>query len=403
MRPWTKTAGAVDVVIAGGGPAGAMLGLLLARAGCDVVVLERHNDFLRDFRGDTIHPSTLETLDQLGLADAFLKLPHVQAPVMEAHVDGGVLRIPFDQLRTPFPFIAFVPQWDFLTFLTTEASRYPSFCLVMDADITGLIHEDGRIAGVRYTAPDGDHELRALLTVGADGRDSTTRDLAGLQVVATSPPMDVLWFRVTRRADEPVLPSLRLGDGRIVVLFDRGEYWQVAYVVRKGAVPPIDEIRRAVVELAPFLADRTREITDTGIRRLTVRSDRLRRWYAPGYLAIGDAAHAMSPVGGVGINLAIQDAVAAANVLWKPLRSGTLSLADLRRVQRRRGLPVRIVQAGQGLLHHQVLVPALERRGERSARAMRWATRWGRPLAGLVALGPFRPRVRTPALPASAR
>jgi 2-polyprenyl-6-methoxyphenol hydroxylase-like FAD-dependent oxidoreductase len=265
----------------------------------------------------------------------------------------------------------------------------------MEATEVDLLREDGRVAGVRYRTPDGEHEQRALLTVGADGRDSRTRELAGLTVAARSPPMDVLWFRISRRPDDPPGPSLRASGGRLVALFDRGAYWQSAYVVAKGAIADVSAVRQAVAELAPFVADRVDEITAEGIRRLTVRDDRLRRWFAPGYLAIGDAAHAMSPVGGVGINMAIQDAVAAANGLWRPLRRGRLSLAELRRVQRRRAVPIRIVQAMQGMLHRRLVAPALAGRGL-PRRTARFGALLGRPVARLIALGPFRPRVRSP-------
>ncbi len=397
MASWTRPPGGVDAVIVGGGPAGMVLGLLLARAGCEVVVLEKHKDFLRVFRGDTIHPSTLETLEQLGLADAFLDLPHVQVHEMTTRdEDGRVFTIPFRELHTPFPFVAFVPQWDFLNFVHRAARRYPRFRLVLEAEVVDLLEVDGRVLGVRYRAPDGLHELPATLTIGADGRDSRTRELADLKVVATSPPMDVLWFAIPRHSGDTRVPSLRVGHGHLLALFDRGDYWQCAHVVQKGHEATITEVRATLVALAPFLADRVDELSADHIRRLTVRADRLQRWYIPGYLAIGDAAHAMSPVGGLGINVAIQDAVAAANVLWKPLRAGKLSLGDLRRVQRRRATPVRLVQAMQGLLHRAFVAPALSGKEHGGATALRVAQLARRPLARLVALGPFRPRVRSP-------
>jgi 2-polyprenyl-6-methoxyphenol hydroxylase-like FAD-dependent oxidoreductase len=307
--------------------------------------------------------------------------------------------IPFDHLRTRYRFVAFVPQWDFLDFLAREARQYRSFDLRMSAEVTDLIAEDGVVRGVRYRTPAGEaHEVRALLTVGADGRDSRTRALLGLPIVATSPPIDVLWFRLPRRPEDPRGPSLRFGAGQIVVAFDRATHWQVAQVVAKGEMADVARVRLAVDELVPWLGDRVGEITDGGIRRLTVRSDRLRRWYAPGYLAIGDAAHAMSPIGGVGINVAIQDAVVAANVVCAPLGRGRVTEADLRRVQRRRVLQVRLLQAVQNTVHRRVLAPTLNGQAEAGARMLRVVGVLRRQLARLVALGPFRPRVRTPAV-----
>ena len=395
--------------VAGCGPAGAVLGLLLARAGVDVTVLEKHGDFLRDFRGDTIHPSTLDILDDLGLADRFLSLPHSQASTLTLRTSAGeTLQVDFGELRTKYPFIAFVPQWDFLTFITDEARRYPGFQLRMNAEVTDLIQEGGAVRGVRYRTVSGEAEARALLTVGADGRSSRTREAAGLPRTEMSPPMDVLWFRLPREArDEGDVLAL-IGPGHFLVMFDRGEYWQVGYVIHKGGA---DEVRGAglaafrasVAALVPAFADRVDGLRDWDqIKLLTVRADRLTRWYRPGYLAIGDCAHAMSPVGGVGINVAIQDATAAANVLWQPLSRSSVSVEDLAEVQRRREVPVRVIQTMQTFMQREVLERVLSSKdGQpgipplmRAALSAPWLRNV---LPSLVAFGVFRPRVHTPA------
>lgn len=349
--------------VAGCGPAGAVLAFLLARAGIDVLVLEKHGDFLRDFRGDTIHPSTLEILDEVGLAERFLELPHRRVAEFTMRTStGGSLQFSLRGLPTKYPFIAFVPQWDFLDFLTAEARRYPAFRLLLNAEVTGVVLESGVVRGVRYRTADGDHEARAPLTIGADGRQSITRDSIGLPRVSASPPMDVLWFRLSRRPRDDVGVQAVIGPGHFIALLDRGDYWQVGYTIGKGQADQmreqgLDVFRRSLASLVPSLADRVGELENWDqIRLLTVRADRLTRWYAPGFLAIGDAAHAMSPVAGVGINVAIQDAVAAANVLWKPLRAGAVPVRDLAAVQRRRQLTVRVTQAMQGFVQRQLLV-----------------------------------------------
>ncbi len=343
-----------------------MLGYLLARAGIDVVVLEKHGDFLRDFRGDTIHPSTLEILDELGLAESFLELPHSEVSNIGGRTTAGqTLAFTFSRLSTKFRFIAFVPQWDFLEFITARAARFPSFTLVRDAEVVGLLEQGGVVTGVRYRDAGGEHDLPAHLTVGADGRSSRTRDAAGLPGIETSPPMDVLWFRLPRKGDEVRAIAARLGAGRVLVMLDRGDYWQIAFVISKGTADEIrasglERFRRDIVAVAPELADRVGAITDWDqVKLLTVRADRLRRWHKPGYLAIGDAAHAMSPIGGLGINVAIHDAVAAANVLWRPLSERRVTEADLSEVQRRRERPVRILQAFQTLVQNRFLKPTL--------------------------------------------
>ena len=299
----------VRCCIAGGGPAGMMLGLLLARAGVDVLVLEKHADFLRDFRGDTIHPSTLEVMHELGLLDDLLKLPHQKVPQLNGYFGGLALTIAdFSHLPVRCPYIVFMPQWDFLNFLTEHASRYPPFKLRMQAEVTGLLEEDGRVVGLRATTPDGPLEVRASLVIGADGRHSVVRAQASLQVNEFGAPMDVLWFGLSRRPTDPEASMGRFDIGRIFITLNRGDYWQCGFVIPKGSAEQIREkglpaFRAGVAQLAPFAADRVGELRDwNAIKLLTVKVDRLTQWYRPGLLCIGDAAHAMSPVGGVGIN-----------------------------------------------------------------------------------------------------
>ncbi len=358
--------------VVGGGPAGMMLGLLLARAGVETVVIEKHGDFLRDFRGDTIHPSTLELMHELGVLEEFLKLPHEKAHVVNAQVGETVVPFPdFRHLPTRCKFIAFMPQWDFLSFLATHAARYPSFRLRMRTEALDLIEQDGpapgerRVVGVRATSPDGEIEIQADLVVGADGRHSVVRDRAGLHVQEWGSPMDVLWFRLSRRPGDPEETMGRFDAGRILIMINRGTHWQLGYIIPKGSIEDsrrlgIAPFRDEVAALAPFAADRTGEIRDwDDVKLLTVRVDRLPRWYRPGLLCIGDAAHAMSPIGGVGVNLAVQDAVAAANRLAEPLRSGQLATEHLRWVQQRRELPARVTQRIQALIQNHVITRVL--------------------------------------------
>jgi 2-polyprenyl-6-methoxyphenol hydroxylase-like FAD-dependent oxidoreductase len=356
----------VRCCIAGGGPAGMMLGYLLARAGVKVLVLEKHGDFLRDFRGDTIHPSTLEVMHELGLLDEFLELPHQKVYELNAQIGEMRLTIAdFRHLPTRCGFIAFMPQWDFLNFVAEKAARYPDFNLMMEAEVSGLIEESGRVIGVSANTPNGTIEVHADLVVGADGRGSIVREKAGLQVKEYGAPMDVLWFRLRRAAEDPVATMGRFDTGRIFITLNRGDYWQCGYVIPKGQ---FEEMRRqefatfraAIVKLAPYAKDSVQELRGwDDVKLLTVRVDRLIDWFRPGLLCIGDAAHAMSPVGGVGINLAIQDAVAAANVLFKPLKEGRLAIEQLLQIQRRREFPTRVTQWLQVALQRRIIARVL--------------------------------------------
>jgi 2-polyprenyl-6-methoxyphenol hydroxylase-like FAD-dependent oxidoreductase len=353
---------ATQCCVAGGGPAGMMLGFLLARAGIDVTVLEKHADFLRDFRGDTIHPSTLELMHELGLLDAFLKLPHSTAPTLSGRYGNLELTIAdFRHLPTRCKYIALMPQWDFLNFLADHGRRYPRFNLLMRAEVTDLIEEGGRVRGVRAATPDGVLEVRAALVVGCDGRHSTVREKAGLIVEELGAPMDVLWFRVSRLSGDPEETMGLFLPGRILVMIERGNYWQCAYVIPKGSIEDvrargIESFRAAVEQAVPFLKGRMREIKDWDqIKLLTVAVDRLKRWHRSGLLCIGDAAHAMSPIGGVGVNLAVQDAVATANILAEPLRAGPIDDGTLQKVQDRREFPTRVTQRVQVFLQNNVI------------------------------------------------
>ena len=348
--------------IAGGGPAGMMLGLLLARAGVDVVVLEKHADFLRDFRGDTIHPSTLEFMYELGILDDFLKRPHQEVRELTGQIgDQRIVLADFAHLPTHCHFIALMPQWDFLDFLADQARRYPSFHLYMRAEVDGLLTDGDRISGLQAKTPHGFIEIKADLVVGADGRRSTVRELAGLEVEDFGAPMDVLWFRLAKRPDDGLQTLGRMQAGVVFVTLDRGDYWQCAYVIPKGGfdrlrAKGLEAFRPKLAALNPAFADRVGEITSwDDVKLLTVTVDRLKRWYRPGLICIGDAAHAMSPVGGVGINLAVQDAVAAANILWQPLRQRSVSVVDLAKVQQRREWPTKIMQRVQLIVQKRII------------------------------------------------
>ena len=352
--------------IVGGGPAGMMLGFLLARAGVSVVVLEKHKDFLRDFRGDTVHPSTLELMVELGLIDDFLKLPHERVDHLTGQIgDAHVAIADFSHLPTHCRFIALMPQWDFLNFLAERGKRYRGFDLRMQAEATDLIEEAGCVTGVRAHTPTGEIAIRADLVVGCDGRHSTVRERAGLEVEDIGAPIDVLWFRLSRRADDTAETFGHMETGAMMVMLNRGSYWQCAYVIPKGGFDEVKQrglpaFRGRVVLMSPFVRDRIDELKSwDDIKLLTVAIDRLKQWHRPGLLCIGDAAHAMSPVGGVGINLAIQDAVAAANALAAPLRARTVTAAHLAAIQRRRSLPMRVIQFLQIQIQNRVLSRAL--------------------------------------------
>jgi 2-polyprenyl-6-methoxyphenol hydroxylase-like FAD-dependent oxidoreductase len=353
-------------VIAGGGPAGMMLGFLLARAGVEVAVLEKHRDFLRDFRGDTIHPSTLEVIHELGLLDAFLALPHTELRALRGIVGDSEIKLAdFTHLPVHCRFIALMPQWDFLNFLADQGRRRPGFHLLMEAEVSDLVEEGGRIVGLRGHNPEGPLEIRADLVVGADGRHSVVREKAGLRVESFGAPIDVLWMRLSKHPGDPPQATGRFNYGRLFVTLDRGDYLQCAYAIRKGGYDLIRErgiaaLRSDIVKIAPHLADRVGELEDwDDIKLLTVIVDRLEQWWRPGLLCIGDSAHAMSPMGGVGINLAVQDAVAAANILAQPLRDGGLTDAHLAAVQQRRTLPTRLTQALQVFMQDRVIGRAL--------------------------------------------
>jgi 2-polyprenyl-6-methoxyphenol hydroxylase-like FAD-dependent oxidoreductase len=351
--------------VVGGGPAGMMLGYLLARAGVDVTVIEKHADFLRDFRGDTIHPSTLQVMQELGLLGELLKRPHNKVSKLQVQIgETSVTMADFSFLSPERGFIAMMPQWDFLDLLADAARRYPNFKLIMQADVVDLIEEGGRVTGVHATTADGPLDVRAPLTVGCDGRKSTVRDKAGLEVEDIGAPIDVLWMRISRLPGDAGFGG-RIDTGSFFAVLDRGDYFQLASVIPKGATERVMQaglpaFRQTVAKALPFLGGRVDELkTWDDVKLLTVRIDRLRKWYRPGLLCIGDAAHAMSPVGGVGINLAIQDAVATANLLWKPLKDGSLTEADLARVQKRREFPTRVTQSLQVQVQNRVIQPVL--------------------------------------------
>ena len=352
--------------VVGGGPAGMMAGFLLARVGVDVAVLEKHEDFFRDFRGDTIHPSTLELFGELGLLDDFLKLPHMEARELDGFLgEEKVTVADFSRLPTRCKFIAFMPQWDFLNFVAERGGRLPAFRLLLGAEATDLIIEDGVVKGVSARTKDGSLQIGAALTIGADGRHSLMRDKAGFTPRNLGAPMDVLWFRISRRRDDPDNPAGRFEPGRFLVAINRSDYWQCGYLIPKGGFDAVkhkglSDFRADLAKLAPFLADRVAELRDwEQIRLLTVAVDRLPQWSRPGLLCIGDAAHAMSPIGGVGVNLAVQDAVAAANILGDALRRGAPAAKLLQSVQRRREFPVKATQAVQLFIQNRFITGVL--------------------------------------------
>ncbi len=397
-------------VIAGGGPAGMMCGFLLARAGVEVLVLEKHADFLRDFRGDTIHPSTLEIMHELGLLEAFLKRPHQEVRELAVQIgDDRVVIADFSHLPTHCHFIALMPQWDFLDFLAERAKRYPSFKLKMLAEVDGLLQDGDTIVGLTAKQPQGRLEVRAGLVIGADGRHSVVREKSGLRVGDLGAPMDVLWFRLAKRPEDGSQTLGRIQAGVVFVMLDRGDYWQCAYVIPKGGFAELrrqgfETFRAAVAALNPKLAGRVGAIASwDDVKLLTVTVDRLQRWYRDGLLCIGDAAHAMSPIGGVGINLAVQDAVAAGNILWRPLRAGAAGEDVLRKVQERREWPTRATQRLQLFIQDRVISNVLALKTRPSApltvKLLNWLPVLRRIPARLFGQG-FRPEhVRAPELP----
>jgi 2-polyprenyl-6-methoxyphenol hydroxylase-like FAD-dependent oxidoreductase len=393
--------------VVGGGPAGMIVGFLLARTGIDTLVLEKHGDFLRDFRGDTIHASTLEIMYELGILDEFLKRPHQEVRELAGQVGNETVVIAdLTRLPTHCKFIALMPQWDFLDFVKEQASRYETFHLNMQAEVCDLVFEDGTVKGVQAKTPQGMLEVRASLTIGADGRHSVVRRRANLKVLDIGAPMDVMWMRLSRRADDRAQSFGHADRGKILVLICRDKYWQCAFVIPKGEAENIKKLgleafRQEVADLEPFLGDRVSELRDwKDVSLLTVAVDRLQEWARPGLLCIGDAAHAMSPIGGVGINLAIQDAVATANLLGEALRRGAPSLKELLAVQRRRMFPTNATQRMQVALQNNAVRRVLGKQQPlRLPWVLRMLRRWPalrRVPARLVAVG-FRPEhIRTP-------
>ena len=385
-----------------------MLGFLLARAGVPVVVLEKHKDFLRDFRGDTVHPSTLEMMRELGLLDEFLKLPHSQVDHVSMQIGADIITIgDFSTLPVHCKFIALMPQWDFLNFLARHGKRYPAFDLRMKAEATDLIEEDGRVVGLRAKTTGDELMIRADLVVGCDGRHSTLRERAGFKVDDIGAPMDVMWFRLPRNESDGNEVVGHIESGRMLVMLDRNDYWQCAFVIPKGSADDVrsrglDKFRATVGDMAPFdVGARLGDIKSwDDVKLLTVAVDRLRRWYKPGLICIGDAAHAMSPIGGVGINLAIQDAVAAANILAGPLRNGAVTVETLRAIQQRREFPTRFTQRVQITLQNNLIGPALQGIGKRPrAPLLMKMLQWPllRRIPGRVlALGVRPEHIRTP-------
>ena len=393
--------------IVGGGPAGMMLGFLLARAGIHVAVLEKHKDFFRDFRGDTIHPSTLELIHELGLLDQFLKLPHQE--VSRLTIQIGAERIPavdLSHLPTRCKFIALMPQWDFLNFLAEQGKRYAGFRLLMQTEATDLIEEGGRVTGVRARGPQGDVAIRADLVVGCDGRHSTIRERAHLAVEDIGAPIDVLWFRLPRPSSDSDDTGAHIEAGKMLVMLNRNDYWQCAFVIPKGGTEKVrsaglQAFRDVIAELEPWLRDRVGELKSfDDIKLLTVAIDRLRQWHRPGLICIGDAAHAMSPVGGVGVNLAVQDAVAAANVLAEPLRAGSVTREHLDTIQQRRTFPMKVIQRMQVVVQNNLLSPALAS-AERPKppfvlRLLQWFPVLRRIPARIIGLGVRPEHIQTP-------
>jgi 2-polyprenyl-6-methoxyphenol hydroxylase-like FAD-dependent oxidoreductase len=393
-------------VIAGGGPAGIMAGYLLARAGVPAIVLEKHADFFRDFRGDTIHPSTLELMYELGLLDEFLKQPHQEVRELRAVINGQIVPIAdFAKLPTRCKFIAFMPQWDFLNFLSMHAKKFPSFQLLMQHEVIELIFDQNRVTGVRAKTPGGEVEIRADLVIGADGRHSIVQARAGLERQEFGIPIDVLWMRMSKKQNDPQQSFGFFQHGKLLVLLDRGDYWQAGFVIPKGGFNEIKarglpQFQNDIVSFAGFLQDRVAELDDwSKIKLLTVQINRLRDWCRDGLLCIGDSAHAMSPAGGVGINLAIQDAVATANLLAEKLRGGPIYLDDLRKVQARREWPTVLIQGMQVFIHRRIVTGRTSGRKDSLpfvVRPLKWFPVLRQIPARFIGIGPRPEQFRSP-------
>jgi 2-polyprenyl-6-methoxyphenol hydroxylase-like FAD-dependent oxidoreductase len=392
--------------IVGGGPAGIVVGFLLARAGVPVVVFEKHKDFNRDFRGDTIHPSTFELMHELGLLEEFLKVPHQKLTHLNGYFNGHPARLAdFSRLPTHCKFIGFMPQWDFLNFCAAKAKQFPAFRLQMENEVIDLLFDRDRVSGVRVRTPEGERDFAADLVIGADGRHALTHSRAGFKRRDLGAPIDVLWMHISKRAGDPAQMLGFFRHGKLLVLIDRDDYFQAGFVIPKGGIDQLrarglSELQREIVSLAPFLQDRIAELDDwSKIKLLTVQINRLRKWCRDGLLCIGDAAHAMSPAGGVGINLAIQDAVATANLLALKLRSGPVSVGELEQIQRRREWPTRLIQAMQVFVHRNV-VTGRESRGAESlplfVRLLQWFPSLQSLPARFVGMGPRPEHIRSP-------
>jgi 2-polyprenyl-6-methoxyphenol hydroxylase-like FAD-dependent oxidoreductase len=401
VGPDGAESGATTCLIAGGGPAGMMLGLLLARAGVDVTVMEKHADFLRDFRGDTVHASTLRLLDELGLGVRFEQIPHRLIDQARMEMQGNAISLDFSRLPGAHQHIALVPQWDFLELLAAAAEAEPSFRLMRSTEVTGVIRDGQRVVGVTYRNQGGVNEMRAELTVACDGRSSTVRSAIGLTPRSFGAPMDVWWFRLPRQPADPPGLAGTFSAGHGLIMIDRGDYYQIAYIIPKGADSEIrsrgiEAFHRVVVGLVPWIADRVAALSSfDDVKLLDVQLNRLPRWYCDGALCIGDAAHAMSPVGGVGINLAVADAVATARTLAAPLRAGAVSTRQLARVQVRRWIPTALLQGAQRMIHTKVIAVAVAGGQQDPPRAVRLVgrtTALRRFIGYMVAIGPLPER-----------